>query len=474
MSSIKADRNQMFLLPPAIEDWLPENHPARFIEAFVSAIDLKKIGFKDDLEEGRPSYSSEMLLSIWLYGLMISVKSTRKLETNLYNNIGMIWLTGCHYPDHNTIWRFYAANRNKIKEVFKSSVRTAIDNDMVGFELQAIDGTRIQADVNDDKTRTLNGQKKKLEEIENGIEKLMKEIEENEKSEDKSEDYGIPSRLKDKNKLKESIKRSLKMMEEEGATAINETDKDARFMKIRAIGIKPGYNAQAAVDEKNQIITGADVSNNNVDNKELTKMIQAAEETAGKSTAETVVDKGYYNAEELAKAEALNKKVIINVEAPDKGGKYGKSNFVYDEETNEYICPEGKRLRYCGKTIRKDRNNKEEFKYICKDYRNCCGHAQCTTSKKGRVIKAIKEERLISTLKERYITENWEKKLKLRKKIVEPVFGDTKEQIGLRRFSYRGLEKAKAQWYITCTIHNLKKIFKKMVKNEEEFRFNPV
>jgi transposase len=463
MPSIKAERNQMYLLPPVIDDWIPRNHPARFVVSFVETIDLEQMGFKQAAEEGRPSYDNEMLLSVWLYGLMTNVKSTRKLENSLYDSIAMKWITGDERPDHNTLWRFFDGNRNKIKEVFKGTVNMAIDYKMVGFELQAIDGTRIMADVSNDKTITVKGQKARLAKIEKEIEAIMNEVEKGEKEADESgdnkNDYGIPKKLMDKEEMRKAIKTSLEMMEKEGRNEKNPTDEESRFMKVRGAGIKQGYNAQAVVDSKNQIITGTELNNISTDNKELTKMIKEAEENTGAETKEILVDKGYYSAGELAKAVELKKNVIISFANKDKKGKFAKSNFKYDESQNEYICPEGKRLTYGGVTIRKDRENNEEHRYICRDYCECKNHKECTKSKSGRVIKTINEEQLINAMKEQAIAENWKEKLKARGKIVEPIFAHTKEQLGLRRFSVRGMYKAKVQWFITCAVHNLKKIY---------------
>lgn len=463
MSSIKAERNQMYLLPPVIDDWIPNNHPARFVVSFVETLDLEQMGFKQAAEEGRPPYDNEMLLSVWLYGLMTNVKSTRKLENSLYDSIAMKWITGDKRPDHNTLWRFFDDNRDKIKGVFKGTVNMAIEYKMVGFDLQAIDGTRIMADVNNDKTITVKGQKARLAKIEKEIEAIMSEVEKSEKEAeengDNKDDYGIPKKLMDKEEMQKAIKASLEMLEKEGRKEKNPTDEKARFMKVRGAGIKQGYNAQAVVDSKNQIITGTELNNISSDNKELTKMIKEAEENTGMETTETLVDKGYYSAGELAKAAEFKKNVIISFANKDKKGKFAKSNFKYDESQNEYICPEGKRLTYGGAIIRKDRENKEEHKYICRDYCECKNHKECTRSKKGRVIKTINEEQLINAMKERAVAENWKEKLKARGKIVEPIFAHAKEQLGLRRFSVRGMYKAKVQWLITCAVHNLKKIY---------------
>ena len=143
--NIKADHTQIFLLPPAIEDWVPVDHPARFIREFVKSLDLKELGFLEinSSEVGRSGYSSELLLCVWLYGCYHRIYSTRKLEFACKNEMAMIWLTGMNYPDHNSIWRFWNIHRPTIKKIFKETVLVADRLGMIGMVLNAIDGTKI-------------------------------------------------------------------------------------------------------------------------------------------------------------------------------------------------------------------------------------------------------------------------------------------------------------------------------------------
>ena len=113
---IDADYSQQFLLPRSLEDWVPSDHPARFIRLFVDSLKLRVLGFKErESEEGRPNYSNELLLKIWLYGYFHKLKSSRELERACKNEMPLIWLSGMNYPDHNTLWRFFRNNRSALK-----------------------------------------------------------------------------------------------------------------------------------------------------------------------------------------------------------------------------------------------------------------------------------------------------------------------------------------------------------------------
>jgi transposase len=115
-SEIGVNYEKTFLFPPRLEEFVPADHPARFIREFVEALDLEELGFlRRTGTEGRPHYSSDLLLKIWLYGYFMKIRSSRKLEKACMENLGLLWLTGMNYPDHNSIWRFFKAHHKAIK-----------------------------------------------------------------------------------------------------------------------------------------------------------------------------------------------------------------------------------------------------------------------------------------------------------------------------------------------------------------------
>lgn len=229
-------------------------------------------------------------------------------------------------------------------------------------------------------------------------------------------------------------------------------------MKIRHQGTQQGYNAQAVVDSKNQIIVEEEVINKPTDNHELTEMIEEAQKNTGKESKETLADRGYYSPEEIVKAETSGRKIIINIPDADKGRKYNKAMFKFDAERNRYICPEGKVLEYCCEK-QKTKTRSNVLVYRCKNHMLCESSKECSKSKSGRTVENTKEEALINRYKEQEKKENWKEKLKERGKIIEPVFGCIKWAMGIRRFTVRGLENVKEQWSFICSAYNLKKIY---------------
>ena len=144
-------RDQAWLLPPSLDDLVPEDHPARFVAAFVDALDraawaeLAVAMGGDPL--GAPAYDPRALLSVWLYGFMTGVRSSRKLEMACRDQVPYLWLTGWQHPDHNTLWRFYQGHRQTMRALFARTVRTAVRVGLVDLAVQAIDGTRVGANA---------------------------------------------------------------------------------------------------------------------------------------------------------------------------------------------------------------------------------------------------------------------------------------------------------------------------------------
>jgi len=145
------NREQAWLLPPLLEDLLPEDHPVRFVAAFVDGLDrVAWAGMEIDIDGdtlGAPTYDPQALLTIWLYGFMIGVRSSRKLEAACRDQIPFLWLTGCQHPDHNTLWRFYQAHRSAMRSLLKRTVRTAVEVGLVDLAVQAVDGTKLAANA---------------------------------------------------------------------------------------------------------------------------------------------------------------------------------------------------------------------------------------------------------------------------------------------------------------------------------------
>jgi len=470
---IRANYEQDFLLPPSLEDWISKNHPARFIREFVGSVKLKELGFKVETnEEGRPYYSSDLLLKVWIYGYFNRIRSSRKLEKQCKENVSLIWLNGMNYPDHNTLWRFWNENKLNLRTIFKESVAIAMKLNLVSMVVNALDGTKIKAYSSNRGLINKKRMEELLKTIDETIEQMEKEIELNEKNEDG--EYSLPSELQDKHTLREKIKEAIRELKEIKRENMHPKEKEARVM--RNGGKKElSYNAQAVVDDKHQIIVGIDVINNENDAESLAPMIDEVKETTSKTSEVTLADSGYATAEQLAEAEKNDYKVLLNLTeksnistSPRKDKPFHVSNFKYEESKDVMICPQSKELKYKETELSKNKKHKVR-KYKCNEYESCPMRWECSKSKTGRIVKLNPFYKVIKKQIEYQELESSKEKLKRRKGLIEPIFGFIKEIDGFRRFTMKGKEKAKTQWSMICTTINLKKMHNLWTKEEIKF-----
>ena len=144
-------REQAWLMPPTLDELVPADHPVRFAAAFVDSLDAEawealEIDLQGD-PRGAGAYHPRALLSVWIYGFMTGVRSCRKLEAACRDQVPYMWLVGMQQPDHNTLWRFYKAHRDRMRTLLRRTVRTAVSAGLVDLAVQAVDGTRIAANA---------------------------------------------------------------------------------------------------------------------------------------------------------------------------------------------------------------------------------------------------------------------------------------------------------------------------------------
>ena len=150
------NREQAWLLPPALDELLAQDHPARFVAAFVDGLPRDAwLEMEIDLDGdplGAPAYHPRVLLNVWLYGFMTGIRSSRKLEVACREQIPFLWLTGWQHPDHNTLWRFYQTHRQSMRWLLKCTVRTVVEVGRLDLAVQAVDGTKVAASAAGDQT----------------------------------------------------------------------------------------------------------------------------------------------------------------------------------------------------------------------------------------------------------------------------------------------------------------------------------
>jgi transposase len=455
---IDADYSKVFMFPPSFEDFVSGDDPARFIRAFVDSLDLKFLGFKAPVTaDGRPRFAPSLLLKIWLFGSFERVHSSRKLERQCRRDVALMWLSGMNTPDHNTLWRFFKDNKNAIKRLFKHSVKLALKHDLVGMVYHAIDGTKIVANASRFKGLKKDEMKLLLQRVDEYVESMAREVE---SCGDSEPDDRLPLALQDAKELRKRVQENIATLQQKKNGTLSTTDMDSRKMMTNRGTVEFAYNAQAVADEKTGIIVGAEVSQEEMDNHLLSTMLKATRETAGNNALNSVADAGYFSGEEVAKVENPESTATAYVNIPENhncnayktsGYKYHSDNFNYDKKKDVFICPHGCELK-------RGSQSGKFLTYLCTAFAECPHKSLCTKSEKCKVLTVHPSHEAIRLHKKKIAQPAVQQLLKQRGRLIERVFGWIKEQYGLRRLLSRGLENAKAWWYLACTVYNLRKI----------------
>lgn len=445
------NRQQTWLLPPTLDELIPDDHPARFIATFVDNLDeaeWRKLGIGLEGEPlGAPAYHPRLLLGVWLYGFMSGARTSRKLEESCRDQVPYLWLTGWQKPDHNTLWRFYKEHRNQMRHLFKSTIKTAIKMDLVDLAIQAIDGTRIAGNAARERSYDAKGLNRLFKKVDKAIEELERENE----AENESSPVHLPEELQKATELRRRVKEAMKALEDEpGRKHINLTDFDANYVKTRQ-GLVPGYNMQTAASPlketatkvKGNILTATDVVQESFDNSQLIPIMEQAEENTEQKTGITLADAGYESGVNLAECEKHKQKVVMPMsEDLAQTNPYSKSTFNYDKETDTYTCPQGQILHY----DRIKPLKKKEYRIyrtdvdVCKD---CVAFGVCTKVGQRNICRGPYEDEL-QRHQEWMATKEAQEAYKRRKTIIEPPYGIIKERMGVRRFLLHGLVNVKA------------------------------
>jgi transposase len=453
-----ANYDQQWMFPPSLEDLLPMDHPARMIREFVDAQDLKELGFKmRTSEDGRPNYSSNLLLKIWLYGYMSRIRSNRGLERACLESMGMLWLAGMQSPDHTTLFRFWRDNATGIRKIFRQLLQVAVSLDLVGMVLHAVDGTKILSSASEYKAWHRSSLEKAMRKLDVAIDEIMKETEQ---SSDREGECRLPEGLKDRQELRARIAEQLKQLNEKERDHLQPGDEEARMMKCRK-GTKFAYNAQAVVDQDSKLIVAADVVSDESDNYQLVPMLEQTEQNLGRVAQQTVADAGYQATTEWAKAEEKGYPILVNLEEPNDPQLYHASQFTWDGANDRCICPRGQTLGFDGIKKRDKVQPYEVRVYRCGNYENCPVRWQCSTSQSGRTVQIHPNHDVLVRQREKLKDERMRALLKQRSVIIEPLFGWIKEPMGFRRWTVRGLEKVRTQWLLLCTSINLRRLHQK-------------
>jgi transposase len=419
------ERKQGTLFPVVLDDFVPADHMCRVIDAFVEKLVMSELGFEraDAAETGRPGYDPRDLLKLYLYGYLNQIRYSRRLEAECRRNVELMWLLGRLYPDHKSIAEFCRMHRDAITAAGGELVRLARNCGLIRGEWIAIDGSKFRAVASIDSTRERLALQRYLDSIEKADEEQQASID--------------PSAVQ---KALEKLKQN--------------PEPEASFMLVRQTAL-PAYNVQTAVDSEHALIVAHAVVLDASDIRCLKPMAEAAKRAIEADSFNLVADAGYSYGEQVAHCEAAGMMpyipVMRTVNNQGDGTLFGRMDFLYEPDTDTYLCPGNKRL------LRKNTNHKDRYimyRASSLDCGACSLKSRCTEAPRRGFARHLYEEAL-NRMQERLTPEA----MRLRRCTVEHPFATIKYRIfGHPRLLMRGLTGAKVEIGLATMAYNLKRI----------------
>ena len=453
------ERDQLLLLPEAVDDYVGSDNPVRFIDAFVEGLDLTAAGFLrvEAKAMGRPGYAPGDLLKLYIYGYLNRVRSSRRLETECHRNIEVLWLLGALKPDFKTIADFRRDNRTAFRAVFRQFVLLCRRLDLYGRELLAVDGTRIKAVNNKDRNFTRSSLREFIRRADEWLEDYLKRLDEGDVEDGATGGGARTKNLAEKiaalSEKRGRYQAMLAQLDRTGEDQISLTDPDSRAMAAHTkVGV--GYNIQVAVDAKNKLIVEQAVTNQVVDLGLLTQTAEPAREVLGVETIDVVADRGYFKIEDIEACEKTG--CVPHIPKPQRGssvreGLFRKDEFRYDAGLDAYVCPAGKLLT----PIRRGRmRDLERTDYgNPKACRACPLRPRCTND--ARSVFRLENEDVLDRMAERLKARP--AIFDRRREVVEHPFGSIKQWMYQGAFLMRGLANVRAEFSLTALAYNLRR-----------------
>jgi transposase len=455
-SFLPDDVNQSLLFPPSLHDWLPEGHLARFLVDVVSALDLSAIfaSYEEKDGRGQSAYAPEMMVRLLLYGYATGVYSSRKIQTRTFEDVAFRYLSGDQHPDHATIAEFRKRHLDALSGLFTQALLLCSEAGLVKLGHVAIDGTKIKANASKHKAMSYKRMNETEARLKQEIDALLAAAEKTDAEEDAQhgkDRHGdeLPVELQRRESRLQKIAEAKVALEQEAKEKaaqeraeteqkLAERKEEERRTGKKKRGRKPeapdpeqaqpddtaqrnfvdpesrimpdgankgsfvqGYNAQIAVDSASQVIVAAEVTQETNDKMQLIPMIAQIVTNLEQMPMKVSADTGYFSETNVTDES------IKDVDLYVATGRDKHSDVV--DTISGSAPPEAP--------------PKEAMRHKLR-------------TADGRAV------------------------YKMRKAIVEPVFGQIKEQRSFRRFSLRGKHNVRREWRLVCTASNLLKLFR--------------
>lgn len=438
---VQADRNQRYLLPPDLRDWVPDDDLVHFVIEACERVELTHFRY-NDVGTGSAQYHPQMMLALLIYCYANGLFSSRRIERATYRDIAVRYLTADTHPDHDTICKFRRENFDAIAEAFLQVLLMARQLKLLKLGNVSLDGTKIDANANKRRSLRYDRAGELSDQLQGEIDDLLKQAEQADNDDD--DDDHLPRELSHHEQLKQKLdkaraeledrakaraaderevyERKVKVREQrsgrqkgqpptppsstpKATEQINLTDPDSALMrKSKQSEFRQGYNAQAAVDaDGSMLVVSAHVTGNASDRHQLVAGVQGIPELLGRPKR-VLADNGYADGNQVATVQAADIEVLVAT-----GRERGRRRFDFRPQEPQKDKPATR------STWIKDMNAALEKPENQSIYR-------------------------------------------LRQQTVEPTFGIIKSVMGFRQFLLRGIDKVTGEWQLVTLAYNCKRL----------------
>ncbi len=462
MAHKATDRMQQILLPPIIDDYVGPSDPVRVYDAFVEALDFKLLGIPTEPKPGADEYHPKAMLKLIIYGYSYGIRGSRKIERACYHNLSFQWLMGGQKPDYRTIARFRSEHKEAVKKVLKQCVRMCMKLDLIDGNMLFIDGSKFRANASINKTYTKERAEETIKKAEQHIDEMIDQSEVIDQQESQESTLmKFKEQIHEKAGLIHKMKDVLTELEGTSRKSLNITDGDAVNAKSRQ-GTHAIHNIQTTVDGKHGLIVNMDSVSQQDDSNCLSPQTRQATEILEKKPEHVIADAKYSSVKDVKEIDPDINVIVPSLKQAqeDKGlhpiAPFDKKHFLYDARSDEYVCPEGKRLTF--RNFTPDQHKTYQAKGgECQ----ACSHfgdpnsGRCTQTTTGRRLTRLKDEEFKERIEANYLKPENQALYKLRKEKVEHPFGHFKRNLDAGQFMLRGKAKVDAEASILATCFNL-------------------
>lgn len=460
---IKEGQNREELVMLSYDMLVSPENPVRLIDLmckrFISENPWRQ-EWKGTKDIGRKSYPPSVMMALLVYGYFNKINSSRRLETETHRNIEVIWLMEGHRPDHWTICSFRRENENLVKDLLKSFRLFLLEKGYASAKRIVIDGAKFKAYA-DRQMLTKDSVAKKIEKLDKSIAEYLGQLENNDIHDDeldsaREEIKTLQEKIEKLEKQKEKLKEINESLESSGKKYFAPNDTDAVLVKGRD-GKFAGYNGQAAVEAKGHFIMQNELTTSPVDQDQLKNCVNKTQKEIEASIEEILADKGYGNTTHILEVEQEGIQCYIPLETTTREKEQTKGLvFTYDESTDSYTCPQGKKLMLFQKNHLSSGALYDRYK--CYECEGCPIRNDCTQSKTGRTYKRNINQERIDKYKEKLKSDYAKERIRERKNIVEHPFGTIKWMMGKFNFLLTGQQKVQIEYDLYAMAYNLKRL----------------